>query len=326
MIPGHFKDPLGLAGRVWRQGGVHGRYSLLYAGLSLGAKPFDYLLRSAEHRSRTRFGGSDGPMVVVCGAPRSGTTVMAELLAIAARASYITNLMSMFPHSPIAASRLFRVYPNPNAVPLSSHYGRTAGLAAPNDGLTLWDRWLGPDRTKPDPSRLALAAADVREFFSTLSRWTGRPVVTKNNALNLIAAEVARTLPNARLVVMEREPVYLAQSLLLARRYIHNDPGEPYGVRQDDRVHGDPVRDVARQVRFHQELAEAAQSHLGPQRLSVIGYEDLCSDPRAAVSAVLEEAGIPATGLEDLPRSLQVSKRMTLEPDVMDQLESLLAT
>ena len=52
-------------------------------------------------------------------------------------------------------------------------YGRTSGFAGRNDGLHIWDRWLGNDRYRP-PTRLEPAAADdMRRFFGAFEAASG---------------------------------------------------------------------------------------------------------------------------------------------------------
>lgn len=321
-VPNHFSDPVGLAGRVWSSGGRHGRYSLLYAGLSLLAMPLDVLMSSLERRIHPVNRKPDRPIVLVCGPARSGTTLMAELAAIATDAAYITNLMSMFPRSPISASRLFRVRPGRISVPISSLYGRTAGLAAPNDGLPLWDRWVGPDRVRPDPGLLIASSQEVAAFFGALQDWSERPVVTKNNALISIAQAVSAALPGVHLICMDREAPFLAQSMLIARRFIHGTDELPYGVSHPGPVLDDPIDDVIEQVRHHQRLAKGAAQDLGPDKFEVISYEKLCSDPRGVLGPIVQLLGADPGCLSLLPEELQVSRQRRLPADVFARFEA----
>ncbi len=161
------------------------------------------------------------PILFVCGPPRSGTTLVGLSLMRSLDVAYLTNATSVFPLSPITASDLLRAIPDGRHVPLESYYGRTAGFRAPNDGLHLWDRWLGTDRGLVRDHIEADGAQAMVEFFGAYEAWTGRPLVAKNNALDAHAALVAAHLPTARFLCLTRDPLFLGQSLLLARRAIH---------------------------------------------------------------------------------------------------------
>jgi hypothetical protein len=273
--------------RVLKGGGVEGRFALASAFLAGIATPLDAALARRESSLTAHAPDATGPILLVCGPPRSGTTLVAQLIARSLPVSYFTNLTVVFPRAPITAGRLFRAAPTQNAVTLESHYGKTARFRGPNDALHLWDRWLTPDRTRPAPALSPEDAARMRTFFGAWEREFGRPILTKNNSLNVNALVVAPALPSATFLCLTRDPVYLAQSLLLARRYIHADDRIPYGVHHPDRSE-DPFEDVARQVAFYEREAARAVDALGSERFWRVAYEDACTNPEGLVGRVAQ--------------------------------------
>lgn len=234
--------------------------------------------------------------------------------------TYITNLMAMFPRSPVTASRLLSVRPDRSLVGLGNYYGRTAGFRRPNDALPMWDRWLGADRTVIPTELGDEVGRDMRGLFGTLEAMGGgRPVLAKNNGLNAAAHLVGDVLPTAHFVCMDRDPVFLAQSLLQARRQIHGDDAIPYGLHGGQR-HTDPVDDVVSQVCWHRELAMTQQAALGADRFWRVSYEAFCADPAPLVDRVAREVLDVSPSIGDLP-TLQASRRVTLESDEFDRLE-----
>jgi len=307
-IPSHFRDPLGLALRTLRSG-RHGRFAVYLAGLNLLATPLDLALAVCERKLYARAGTPDLPIAFVCGPPRSGTTLVANAIARATKTSYFTNMTAVFPRAPITASRLFRAAPRNDKLTLRSHYGRTAGFRGWNDGLHLWDRWLGRERQAVQHHIGQRRAAEMVRFFGALEEWSGLPLVTKNNALNAHAALVAKHLPTATFICLEREPLYLAQSLLLARSYIHGDEMTPYGLDDGDRSPAsDPISDVCRQVRYHESLAAEQAIRLGPERFRILSYEDFCRDPQEAVHAIAREVLQTSADSDRVPASLDASR------------------
>jgi hypothetical protein len=229
-------------------------------------------------------------------------------------------LTSVFPRSPLTAGRLFRVKADSGSVTQRSHYGRSAGFAGPNDALYLWDRWLGSDRTRITHTLSPELAGQMIRFFGAYEAWAQRPLVTKNNALNAHAALIGTYLPTARFLCLERDPVYLAQSLLIARRHIHGDESITYGLDSGDRVNGDPVADVCRQVRFHQGLARQQADLLGPDRFEILSYERFCSDPTGVVRRVAGWLG-QEVDEDRLPLPLNVSRSRRVDAAVFDRLQ-----
>lgn len=323
--PRHFRDPLGLVFRVLRRGGVEGRFAVWLSGLALLTTPIDLLLQHREQRIMAEAGPPTQPIVLVCGPARSGTTVMSQLLCRSSPVSYLTNLTAIFPRSPVAASLMTGVMPSPEAVPISSHYGRTAGLAAPNDGLHPWDRWLGGLRTRPDLDLLERSHDSMQRFFGAYEKMTGRPLVTKYNILNSIASEVARALPTARFVCMERQPLDLAQSLLVARSHVHGTIEEPYGLSPPSERLSDPIADVVRQVKYLLGQGRVQASLLGPERFRMVSYEDLCVRPREIVSEISREWLGVESDPSTIPPTLTVSDARKVDDETYNLLQSGLA-
>ncbi len=242
-------------------------------------------------------------MVLVCGPSRSGTSVVTAAIIRSLPVGYINNFMALFPRSPLMASRLFGIGPNNNRVGLKTYYGRSRGLGSQNDGLFLWDRWLGQDRTNPEPVLSPNAGREMGRFWAALQEQCSRPIVSKNNSLVAFASSVAEYLPNVRFLCLRREPIYLAQSLLLARSQIHGDPRVPYGLQGSSRDQ-DPVKDVCRQVWFYEKARQGQLESLGADRFWTLSYEEFCREPGALVHSVATGVLGLEANLGDLQRSL----------------------
>jgi hypothetical protein len=320
-IPSHFRDPIGLAGRLVASG-EDSRFAIYVAGLNLLATPIDWTLAARERRLYRSASPPRLPMVFICGPPRSGTTVVELAMARALPVAFFTNLTAVFPRAPITASSLLKAGPRNDVISLRSHYGRTAGFLAPNDGLHLWDRWFGPDRTSICHYLEESQAAEMVSFFGAFERWSERPLLAKNNSLNAHAALVADHLPTAKFICLQRDPVFLAQSLLIARRYIHGDDSTPYGLQDPEGVMtSDPVTDVCRQVRFYQDLAQRQLEALGPERFRIVSYDDFCRTPRSTVEMVAQEILHVPFDPSGVPTSLQPSRTQRLPDKVFRRLE-----
>lgn len=293
FIPAHLHNPAGLALRLLRSGDPDARGAMLHAGLGILLTPLDLLLALRERRLYAAAAPPARPQLFVCGPPRSGTSLVTQVLLAHLPVTYLSNIAALFPRAPLAAEGLFRPLVGHWRPAFHSYYGRVAALAGPNDSLQLWDRWLGPDRTRARESLSAEEAAALRQFFGAVEQRSGRPFIGKNNNLNLQAAAVGRALPTARFLCLSREPLFLAQALLRARREIHGDDRVPYGLPSPGAGAGsDPVESVCHQVVHHLRGARAQQAALGRDRFRFLGYEEFCADPAGAVHSVARELGI----------------------------------
>lgn len=287
FVPSGFSDPIGLARRLLKNPDPAARFALRLAATAPLAMPLDALLAPLERQRYRQASPPELPILLVCGSARSGTSLAAQLLIRNLPVAYFDNLVSVFPRAPLTARRLLGRRLHRSQVTYRSYYGRTQGWDAPSDALNLWDRWLGRDRSRV-PERIDDdARSGMSAFFGAFERETGLPVVAKNNALNASAHLVAEVLPTARFICLQRSRHSLAMSLYRARLDIHGVTTVPYGLTaRDARCPDDAVEDICRQVLFHERLAREQQARLGAERFRIVGYEDICADPRGFVASV----------------------------------------
>lgn len=286
-IPNHFNDPVGLALRIVRSGNRDAIAALLQAGIRLGLSPVDIMLSRIAGRTEDCGTAPTRPVLFVTGPPRSGTTLLHQLLIRNLPVAYVTNLASLLPRSAQAGAFPLTAAIANEKVRLESYYGRTRALFGPSDGLEFWDRWFGDDRRTMPTQLTPVAAASMGRFFARLEQGSGRPVVAKNNNLIASAHLVADAMPTARFVCLRRDPIYLAQSLLKARNDIHGSRDISYGIDESNAAAAkaaDPLEDVWRQVDLYQDLQDQQVKRLGPDRFMVVSYEELCADPQAVVA------------------------------------------
>lgn len=325
-VPAVSANPLALALRLLRSPNPAARSALAMALAGVALAPLDALL---ARRERRRYAGATPPVlpiVLVCGPPRSGTTLVARYLIDRLEVAYINNLASLFPNAPLAANDLFGAFPRRAPDGYDAFYGRSRGLSGVNDGLFVWDRWLGSDRGAM-PSRLLPGAEEsLPRFFGALQARSGRPVVNKVNRLFACAALVAPLLPSAIFVCLRRERLMLAQSLLRARDEIVGDRALPYGPRHEDPCVEDPVEDVCRQVEFYERRIDAQERLLGPERFVVLRYEEFCAEPEILIEALERRTGGALayrgpTREGGARRRFEVSRARRLPPDTLAALE-----
>ncbi|MCP4360269.1 MAG: sulfotransferase [Chloroflexi bacterium] len=316
--------------RILRTHDTAAYFAVFLALLGVLCTPLDILLKRFEEKRYQAAGPPKMPLIVVVGAPRSGTTLAEQILINNLPVTYFNNLTSLFPRSPITANRIWgRFFRRPKQVEYQSYYGRSTGFAGPNDALYLWDRWLGDDRRQIPTELDKEAAAAMVRFFGAYEVAFGQSIVAKNNNLNVCASIVGEHLENAHFICLTRDPLYLAQSLLLARMDIHGDMQIPYGVSEaEDQDAISYVENVCRQVLFHEQKIREQQALIGPDRFWIVSYEELCADPQLLAQRVAAEVldlAVDAADIERNVRPFQVHNRVRVAPALFADLEATLA-
>jgi len=325
-VPSYANNPFKLAKTLVTERNPAARSALLMAAGGVALTPLDMLLASREQALYRKAPDPKLPVILVCGPPRSGTTLVGQYLISNLQVGYINNLTSLFPRSPITANELFGKWVARRDSGYDAFYGKSRGLGAANDGLYIWDRWLGPDRYSV-PHTLQPEAGDaMRRFFGALQAQQRLPTVNKVNRLCICADLVVGNLKRVLIVCLRRDPVYLAQSLLIAREKLMGDTSKPYGVMHADRVTTDPVEDVCRQVIFYQRLCAQQKDLIGEDRFLILDYESFCENPSQLLTRIRERFDDiePQERVGGARDSFAVSADWKLGQEVLEKLQSRL--
>lgn len=229
------------------------------------------------------------PPVFIVGAPRSGSTLLYQLIVVGFDVGYLSNLHCRLFGAPALVERVAGRRFEPPAV-FSSDHGRTNGLFAPSECGPYWYRFF-----RKSPQYVPLEEADsgalrdLRASVRALGEASGRPLVFKNLLNSLRLEPLGAAFPEAIFLVVRRDLADNVSSILAARRNVRGDEAawwsvEPPGV---DQLRGQPPEaQAAGQVHGIHELIDSAKERLGADRFLDIAYEDLCADTQAVLSEI----------------------------------------
>jgi hypothetical protein len=230
------------------------------------------------------------PTLHVIGAPRSGTTLLYQVLASGLDVGYVNNLVAAFWRAPVTGLRLARKLGLDRLESsFDSSFGRTAGVSEPHEFGYFWNYHLGyPDLAERDSGHEAtIDWGRLARVIVNMSACIDKPISFKPMLLIWHLEALARTMPRTCYVWIRRERRDTALSLLKMRRSLRGTEHEwaslrPAAVSDDD----PPWRQVAAQVVLLERRIARAADALGPDRVLQVHYDELCSAPMA----VLERA------------------------------------
>lgn len=304
----NFQNPLGLLMRMLLSGKRAAYAALFHEALRQIARPIDSMLQRRDARLVESAPATDLPLLLVVGAPRSGTTLVYQTLARYLDVSYLTNLAAMFPRSPLTGSRLASRLPRRDSADFGNFYGQTARLHGPNDGFTLWNTWLGDDRYVPRTDLSDSEQQAMRTFFQAWSHHHGKPFLNKNNRNTACLDLLSRVLPQARFIVVRRNPLLVAQSLIRAREQVQGDRAVGWGLHsQSSDMAADPLRyvdDVCDQILEIERQLDEQLEHIAADRIVEITYEGFCEAPDATLRRISREC--PGVALREKLMELEL--------------------
>jgi len=263
------------------------------------------------------------PLIIV-GAPRSGSTLLYQLLVQRFDVTYLANRHCAYFGAPSLVERFGGRKGSPPA-DFSSKHGLTTGSWGPSECGPFWYRFF-----RKSPQFVPLAEArdsDLRRLraaFRALGAAGRRPLVFKNLLCALRLEPIAAALPEARFVVITRDLEEHARSILVARERANGETrswwsAEPPGWEKLRTL--EPAEQSVGQIEAIHATIDAARAQLGHDRFVDITYEELIRDVSATlatVSGFAERHGISLSVRGAVPVSFprQPAARLPAELDV----------
>jgi hypothetical protein len=280
------------------------------------------------------------PIVYIVGVPRSGSTVLSQLVSRYLPLGYINNFIARFWLRPSVGIHLYRTLFGETArheIALRSTHGVTEGIHGPHEFGYFWRHWLQLDRSRTHHltedavqtlDRVGLKHALEREILGAFA--TG--IVFKNVICGFQASFLTELHPNSLFVHVRREPWEVATSILNCRHERYGSYETWWSLKPStypfEIASNDPAAQVAQQVLDCEAEFEHELSRPGVQAME-IRYERLCENPTAALQAICARLRIFGTDLKllasdippltasrppGLPAALEARLRDCLQP------------
>lgn len=288
-------------------------------------EPVDTMLR-AKH------GRTDLPVVFIVGAPRSGTTVLYQLIAEYLDVGFVNNRMARYFAAPVLGAMLHGHTGGGHQLALSSEYGRTAGDRSPHEFSWFW-HYYGDFRLYDDLSDEELASMDgqpIKRALEGLAGYFERPLVVKN--INFVSYQVPwlkRLIPSAKFIWIQRDDRYTAQSIMRVREEEYGDRNVWWSIRPRDAAawhNRSPVEQVSHQIRDLSRAIETAFETLCREDRLTLEYESLMREPSSTLQRVARFMGADVAdevGLESL--TLEPRNHRTVDDETWTQIQTALA-
>lgn len=160
--------------------------------------------------------------VFIIGAPRTGSTILYQILSNQLDVTYVDNLICRFHRNFFAGCWLSdKVFKQRAHDCFTSENGDTSssGLRAPSECGEFWYRWLPSDRHFLDDDEIKVEMVEgIRQEITAVINYFDKPILFKNLNAGQRLRLLHQCFPYAKFIVVNREPLYTAQSILLAKR------------------------------------------------------------------------------------------------------------
>lgn len=249
---------------------------------------------------------SDAEAIFILGFWRSGTTLLHELMCADERFAFPSTHACFFPHH-FVFSEKYTLSRNADEIRrpqdrMATSWGTPQedefallclGARSPYEGLIAAGDFgktlkLADPGDLPDGEARRWEKIFLQFFRAVRHRNGGKPVVLKSPSHSYRVRTLRKLVPNARFVLIVRDPYEVFESMMKTYRAFSLRYGLAPGLPNRE------LREVilAERLRCEEKL-QAGLAGLGSDRLAVVRYENLVADPVGTVETIYRQFGLP---------------------------------
>ncbi len=248
----------------------------------------------AEKRKIAKYGNTSPaqPCIFIIGAPRTGSTILYQLVTNIYDLLYIDNLVNLARQNPYfgfwLSKKLFHYKPHES---YSSNFGDTTreGLHAPCEGL-FWYKWLPKDRHYTEPSDLDhKQMKDFRQTVNAIINRFNKPLIIKNLSFSLRLKLLKELFPEAKYIIIHRSPLFTSQSLWIAKKKNHVPDRQVWGILPRQFQHLEKLNSyeqIVKQIYLIEQQIYHDIRMFPEDNVMHINYEDLIPDPEKVINRI----------------------------------------
>jgi len=172
--------------------------------------------------------------IFIIGAPRTGSTILYQVITNQLDVLYIDNLTCKFFRNLFFGFWLSnKIFKQKAHNCFKSKFGDTSecGLHAPSECGEFWYRWLPKDRHFIDYSDITdKMVEDIRSEITAIINYFDKPLVFKNLNAGQRMRLIKKCFPEAKFIFVKRDIIYTAQSIINGRRKLKIRDNEWWGI------------------------------------------------------------------------------------------------
>lgn len=277
------------------------------------------------------------PIVFIVGLPRSGTTLLSQLVSRHLRVGYINNLIARFWLNPLVGIAVSRAVLGQNPgekINLESKHGVTEEPWGPHEFGYFWRHWLHLDECETHHLDKEVASGlereDLKKVLLQIASAFQRPVVFKNIICGLNASLLSGIYPKSLFIHIQRDTKTIVASILTARLERYGSYSAWWSLKPSSyasiAAETDPIRQVVRQV---MEAGVELRRELSTPNVAMleVSYETVCRQPLQIllqIADAIKDMGVQMELPSETIAPLKASPGPTLPVEMDRALKSLL--
>ena len=272
------------------------------------------------------------PPIFIIGAPRSGSTLLCQVLTDAFDVAYLCNYHCDFFGMPAVAERLKKPLKKRKKSDYSSKYGKVEGIASPAECGEWWYRFF-----PRDPAYVTLNTVNrkkmqyFRRSLLALTSSTSKPVLLKNLYASIRLGAISKIVPEALYIVITRNEFYNACSILEGRMqalgcYDTWWSVPPSDVKKLKKL--PPEEQAVQQIRgIQRDINTAIQDgSIDKKNILQIKYETFCTDVHGSmknIESFFSNHNVQISRKFDVPTEFTIDTSTNIENEFILKLQHI---
>jgi len=228
------------------------------------------------------------PPIFILGAPRSGTTLLYQILMAAFKFSYLPNISNRFYNAPVSAQKIGKAFCHTYRPSFESKYGFEKGCMAPSEAGNIWNRWFPHENKQGFNYTTAdyLDTQSTKEIFQLVANTEltfNAPFITKNVKMGVRIPSLERIFVKPLYVFINREKFDTVLSNLVMRRTRKVSWASVMPKEINDIVNLPEIEQVCKQIVYVENNIKQDFAEFGCKVMNV-NYDVLCSEPQEFIN------------------------------------------
>jgi hypothetical protein len=258
----------------------------------------------------------------IIGAPRSGSTLLYQLLVKYTNTSYLSNFMSLcytFPAIAIKIELLF--FKKYNKKKLKSNFGYVQGIHSPSEAGPLINSWFGKDILKINNTNNN-KNIQIKKNIKYIEKSMQGKLLIKSLKLSLKIDEIIKLFKNSMFIYIARDPFFTAQSIILTKRKLGIDINNWWSYplhNTRELLNKDPYEMVVLQVKtIHNMIDNYMEKY--PDKFIKINYHELCTNTEFELKRIELKSKKTLKITERIKENLNQSDKLLLDNIEVEKL------
>lgn len=300
--------------------------------INITEKPISTIVGSIENILCRDHNMTHAPTFII-GPPRSGTTLLGQVISHSFDVSYIPNLAIRFRYTynnrpPIVtATRIAKLlgYTNNTHEKFQSYYGSSTLLGGSSDSDFIWRNIIPMgylekgDLTANQQRYIHRITAGIENIFN-------KPFIDKCVGHSLRIPALLEIFPNALFIRCRRNPLAVAQSVYFGRtrdESTRNTWLTPHATGYEELFKKDLIEQCAGQQYLFEQDIDRGLKGLDGNRLIDVDYDDICTQPKNEMDRIntfLKHNNITLEKINEPPLNFPHSNFRRLEQNIYNEL------